>query len=98
MNLFAHGQELHSDSTSGFEHMITQPHLAVPLFILLIIATYYALSRLGWSIARIVLIELALMLVVGVLLYSIVPAVSILAITGGVVGALFLSFTLIASS
>ena len=96
MNLFAHGTEQHSEQTSQFEHIVTEPAFAIPLFILILIGIYYGLTSIGWPVSRIIIVELIIIFFTGVLTYSLIPALSITCITVGIISALFLTLTQLA--
>ena len=96
MNYFGHSEQQHDLSTSSIEHFLSQPLIAVPLFILLIISVYFGLRKIGFNLIKIILTELLIFLVVGLLTYSIVPAVSIIAISLGIATSLFVVLIMIA--
>lgn len=88
----AHTEDLHTANTSTLVHSVTEPYVAVPLFVAAAVVLFLILRRLfGLQIDRVFLILLALFLVSGVATYSLVPAVSIVSLTAGIVLALFLS-------
>ena len=94
--LFAHSEDLHTETTSDLVHNLTQTEVALPLYILANIAIYYGLRN--WKGGRhTLLIYMLFNLVVGFGLFTAVPIVSAIAISTGIVGALAVSFILIAS-
>ena len=95
--LFAHGDEFHSENTSELEHTLTSGFVAVPLFILLLGAVYYLMTHtFKLKLPHTLLVIMAVNFIVGVLTFSLVPAVSVLAITFGILLALFFSLSSLA--
>lgn len=83
--LFAHVEELHTESTSAFEHSVTNPWAmgAVTLIILFIWWRYTKRWRIGGS--------LAILFIAGVIGYHAAPAFSVIAITLGFAGSLLVT-------
>lgn len=95
--LFAHAESLHDESTSTLEHSLTQPYVAIPLFIGILLAMYLVMSNvLKWPVPKMLLAYMPLFFIVGVLMYSLVPAISAFSISAGILLALFFSLTAIA--
>jgi hypothetical protein len=83
---FAHAEELHTQSTSGLVHTITEPAVAVPLYILVLLISFYGLKTYKKSLLLPVM--LILNFCAGIAFYSLVPTVSIIGITLGIMLAL----------
>ena len=95
--LLAHGEDLHDATTSNLEHQLTQPYIALPLFIGFLLLLYSVLhTAFEVPKSQIALIFMAIFLVSGVLLYSLVPIVSIISLTLGVILSLFFALSAIA--
>ena len=82
MMLFAHVEELHTESTSAFEHAITSPWaLAIVTIVLLWLWWHYSKR---WRIGG----TLAILFIAGIIGYRLAPAFSAAAITLGFAGSL----------
>ncbi len=91
---FAHSEDLHDTATSDLEHLLTSAPVAVPLFIVVNILLFQLTTKYKKSATLPAL--LGFNLLVGVLSFDTVPAVSIIAITAGITSALLISLTLLA--
>ena len=95
--LFAHAEELHTTSTSDLEHTLTQPIVALPLFLGVLLALVLVLRfGLKMPVRHILIISLGLFFVIGVTTYSLVPLVSIVSLSAGIGLALIFSLASIA--
>lgn len=94
--LFAHSEEYHAGDSSDLEHYLTSWYIALPIFVLVLMAIYYGLQKIGWKFTHVLLLEMVFLLIVGVLFYSLIPIVSIVAITLGMGMALFFSLSSLA--
>jgi len=99
INQLAHSEELHEANTSDLEHYLTEPFVTLPLFLLLLILLYlFTTRRTGLKAPIIVLIYLAIFFLVGLGLYSTVPAVSFISIVSGMALSLFFAFATLVKS
>lgn len=89
MNLLAHAQDLHGPETSEFVHIVTRPLISVLIYIVIILLAYYLLKALKMKVTNMLLIFLFFNLAVGLLLISIAPLLSGIAITAGFITAFF---------
>ena len=89
----AHAGEDHASETEGFVHLAKENSLfVVPLVLLIILALavgIYAISKKSLSAALIV--TMALLLLGGMLLYSVLPIVSVACLVSGFALSLFLT-------
>lgn len=92
--LFAHSEEVHTEKTTSLEHLLTNPAVALPLYISINLILFQILRTYKKNLTIPVL--LAFNLLVGVLSFSTVPVVSVIAITAGIAMALLISLSLIA--
>ncbi len=97
MITFAHAGEAHESTAEATKHLFTQPYLALPVFILVVIGLYYLLKAFRVADSTILLSELCLFFVVGIGAYSLVPAVSIFALSVGIGSALFVALSTLAN-
>ena len=96
LQLFSHAEDLHDAATSGLEHTLTQPLVAIPIYLILVNVIFMTLRHYKKSAVLPVL--LAFNLIVGVVSYALVPAVSIMAITAGIVMALAVTLSLLSGN
>lgn len=87
---FAHAGEVHETIQDSSRHLLSSPYMNVPLFILFIIGLYFLLAKLKVKLPNILNIQLAILLIVGVVGYTYTPILSIVSISGGITLALFL--------
>lgn len=96
MHIFAHAQELHTETTSDFEHFITNGFTAAPLFLAAVILVVIILKNVAHAqLHHIALALLAIFFFTGIMSYTLVPAISIISLTLGIGLALFLSLAAI---
>ena len=96
LGIFAHGEEFHgSGSGDGLEHLLTSAPVAIPLYILVSFFIFWAVGK--WRKTAAIPSLLLLNLVIGLTLYEMVPALSIISITVGISLVLVYSLSLLAS-
>lgn len=85
LTLTAHSQDLHVESTSQIEHLLTNSFVAVSVFGLVIAIIVFAGRQLfDWKLPQTILAILAVCFVAGVLGYSFVPILSVIALSLGI--------------
>ena len=93
---FAHADELHDAATSSAEHTLTQPAVAVPLYLLIGVLLYFVLNT--YKKTALLPVLLTYNFLCGLMLYSLVPAISIISLSVGIVLALIVALGSIAAS
>jgi len=95
IHFFSHAEELHSAETSEFEHILAQPAVAIPLYLLVGLAIYTVFStyKKGGVLPGLLIYNL----LCGLLLYNLVPVISIVALTIGMALALIVALGTIAA-
>ena len=91
--LFAHAADQHTETTSALEHQLTQPLVALPLFFFGLIALFLVLKQLNVKPPHIIMIFMSVFFVCGVLLFSLVPAISVISLSAGIFLALAFALT-----
>lgn len=94
LNILAHAEDLHKESTSELIHLLTQWYIALPLFftvlaLILIISEEY----FGFKVPQLMLLSMPILFIAGIATYAAIPALSIISLTLGIGLALF--FTLV---
>jgi len=87
--LLAHVENLHSATTSELEHVLTAWYVAIPVFFGVVLLLWWLMSAVfKQSIAHKVNLTLLLFFATGVLTFSLVPALSIITLSLGIMSAL----------
>lgn len=92
-NIFAHSQDQHTGETSELYHTFTQPVSSVAIYIVAMVVLYLIFS--AYFPKAMFPIIMAVNLLIGIFFFSVVPVVSILAISVGLLSALVVSLVLI---
>jgi hypothetical protein len=90
---FSHAGESHEDVVSGTQHLIElSTWVAVPIILAVMAFVPWLISKLSKSKSLPVIVSLIELLLVGMLTYSVMPALSIISIIVGFVLAFVIAF------
>lgn len=87
--LFGHANELHNETTTQTEHLLTQPAIAIPIYILIGVILYLLLNN--YKKTAVLPALLVYNFLCGLLLYSLVPAISVISLSVGIALALIVA-------
>jgi hypothetical protein len=96
--LFAHAGEVHEDTKATTAHLLAEPFIALPMFILIAVGLFFVLKTVKVSGGTIMISELALFLAVGIATYRLVPVLAIFSLTTGITAALLITLASLAQN
>lgn len=94
--IFGHSEDFHEVGTSDIEHYFTEPLVAVPIYLALLLGVFLIATRLfKFRRSTLSLVFLGIFFTAGVGLYSLIPAISFGSLISGIVLAFVFAFSAI---